>query len=49
MKYGSRVVEKISSKDRLDKLEKSNEDVSKKNHYIKNGKKKKLSGYSMVG
>ena len=35
---------KISSKDR-----KSNEDVLKKNHYIKNGKKKKLSDYSMVG
>ena len=30
------------------KIEKRNEDVLKKNHYIKNGKKKKLSGYSMV-
>ena len=30
MKYVNRVVEKISSKDRLDKLEKSNKDVSKK-------------------
>ena len=31
------------------KIEKRNEDVLKINHYIKNDKKKKLSGYSMVG
>jgi len=30
VKYGNRVVEKKSSKDRLDKLEKRNEGVSKK-------------------
>jgi len=43
MKYGNRVVEK-NSKDRKKELR-----YFKKNHYIKNGKKKKLSGYSMVG
>ena len=30
MKYMNKIMEKISSKDRLDKLEKRNEDVSKK-------------------
>ena len=39
---------KISNKDRLDKLEKGMK-MFQKNHYIKNGKKKKLSSYSMVG
>ena len=44
MKYGNRIMEKISSKDR-----KKERRCFQINHYIRDGKKKKLSSYSMVG
>ena len=48
VKYGNRIMEKVSSNGRLDKLEKRIK-IFLKAHYIGDGKKKKLSSYSMVG